>query len=240
MRRGLGAGGGGGGDKGATPGEYLCLQAWWRPTGAVRALGGHPADALEPGPRVRDRFRDGSAPQSRRHRPGHVRPMKSVMHVGSHRHPHRQLRPRLNPGVEDHGRLGPTQFRPRPGDLDARVEQLAHLVCPCGLIKLYAPLTPASAAPRIHSARSRTSTYWRGRDRGPGASTGPPRAIRAAPTTAGARMSVRSEDQPGPHQQRALRAERGHGGQLAAQFVLRVVGLFASSDAPSTSGASSA
>ncbi len=52
------------------------------------------------------------------------------------------------------------------------------VACPEAEVRLYGPLSPCSAAPRSQSARSRTSTYWRGSSRGPGASTGPPRAIR--------------------------------------------------------------
>ncbi len=52
------------------------------------------------------------------------------------------------------------------------------VVCPGGETRLYGPESPAATASSVHAARSRTSTYWIGAASGPGARTGPPRAIR--------------------------------------------------------------
>ncbi len=49
---------------------------------------------------------------------------------------------------------------------------------PRGLTRLYGPPRPCSTALRVHAARSRVSMNWMPESWGPGASTGPPRAMR--------------------------------------------------------------
>lgn len=52
------------------------------------------------------------------------------------------------------------------------------MVCPDGPTTLYGPDSPASTPDTRNAARSRTSMYCSGWSAGPGASVGPPRAIR--------------------------------------------------------------
>lgn len=113
------------------------------------------------------------------------------------------------------------------------------VVCPGGETRLYGPESPAAIASRVHSARSRTSMYWIGESAGPGARTGPPRAIR--PSHQGSRPTFSYGPMIRPARTSSVRSAPN--AAVAASSPPRLdsaYGMSPSSGDPSTSGPSSA